>query len=169
MLPLLAGGAATDAGKPFDLRGAITSFLGPHVSIDVGELLQSEVGVVAPSWSELGSAVWLIRIADEATLDRWFPASRRVGGTAARGVRSFRTRDGMIVCESEGIIAMSRRWRDNSLLRETMRLMVGDSAGVLDRDEVFRGLIAYLPHDYLAGAYWARDDDLAAGAVKSSP
>lgn len=169
LLSLFSGVPTTETGKPFNLREAIVNFLGPHASIDVDELLRLDAGLVATSWSALGSAVWLVRTTDDTTLDRWFPPEGRVGAAAMRELRCFRTRDGMIVCSRDKAIAMSRRWTDNSPMREILSVMGGGAKDVLDGSDTFRDLMAYLPPDYLAVAYWATDGPAAQHQNTPSP
>ncbi|MGB2986189.1 MAG: hypothetical protein WBE26_09930 [Phycisphaerae bacterium] len=168
LAPLLSGRPA-DEGKPFDLRGAITSFLGPRTSIDIDELMQAEMGLVARSWSQVSRPVWLVRIRDESVLDRWFPPAQRSMKGAMGPVRFFRTREGVIVCTRDGIVAMARRWGPDSLLQEVMDLMADRGGDVLESSATFKGLMAYLPVDRLAVAYAARDDTSAADGVELSP
>ncbi len=169
LLPVFSGVSTTGAGKPFDLRKAITDFLGPHASVDVDELLRLDVGLTATSWSALGSAVWFVHVPDDSTLDRWFPPEGRVDAAAMRGMRCFRTKDGMIVCSRERTIAMSRRWTGRTLMRETIRMMGGPAGEGLDRSDTFRDLMVYLPHDHLAVAYWVADSPVREGQSTPLP
>ena len=168
LLPILAGGSA-DEGRPFNFREAIASFLGLQGYSNINELLEFEMGLVARSWVQPGGAVWLVRIPDEAVLDRWFPPGRRKGRGAIRAARFFNTRDGVTVCMRDGIVATARRSGRDSLLRQTMHLMGGPGGEVLERSAVFRELTAYLPVDPLAVAYVARDDPSPAARAESSP
>jgi len=64
----------------------------------------------------------------------------------------------MIVCSHDTTVAMSRRWTGGSLMRETMSVMDGDSAGVLEHSRTFKSLMSPLRAGYLAIAYWTADD-----------
>jgi len=169
LLPLLTG-KPTNNGRPFDLKSAVPTLLGLPTSIGPDEeLTQSEMGVVADSWSRFGGAVWLVRVSDEAVLDRWFPPGRRTGGGTFRGVRFFQTQDGLTVCWGGRTVAMSRTWGPDSLLHETMNLIAGKGGDALERSAAFRGLTAYLPAGYPALVYLARDETLPVDGIKPSP
>ncbi|MBU0717974.1 MAG: hypothetical protein KJ749_06985, partial [Planctomycetes bacterium] len=95
--------------RPLDLRAAVVGFFGPTASVKLDELVKTELAIVADSWAELGSAVWLMRATDPDLLDRWFPKDKRVGEGVRRGVQSFRTRDGLRVFLRDDVVAMARR------------------------------------------------------------
>ncbi|MGD2111552.1 MAG: hypothetical protein PVI86_19420, partial [Phycisphaerae bacterium] len=158
LVSLFGGIPKPEADRSFDLRGAVRRFLGPHASVDFDELLRSDAGLIAPSWSELGSAVWFAQLPDEGTLDRWFPRRGRVDPVTTRGLSCFRTKDGMIVCTRDETVAISRRWKGASLMRDTLGMMDRPERGGLEQSETFRNLMRYLPPDYLAVVYWADDE-----------
>ncbi|UCC28975.1 MAG: hypothetical protein JSU86_12315 [Phycisphaerales bacterium] len=151
------------------MKSAVPTLLGLPASIGPEKLMQSDMAVVAHSWSQLGGAVWLVHILNEAVLDRWFPPSRRTKSGTNRGVPFFRTEDGLTVCWRGRTVALSRAWGPDSLLYETMNLMAGEGGDVLERSTAYRELMAYLPVGYPALAYLARHETLSADAAKPSP
>ncbi|MFH1268880.1 MAG: PDZ domain-containing protein [Planctomycetota bacterium] len=138
-----------------DLRAAVVGFFGPTASVKLDELVKTELAIVADSWAEVGSAVWLMRATDPDLLDRWFPKDKRVGEGARRGVQSFRTRDGLRVFIRDDIVAMARRAGAGSLLSKTARLLATQGAGALERVPGYYELAAYLPGNALAEAYFS--------------
>ncbi len=156
LLPMIAG-SGWQEHQTFDLRAAVTSLVDPNRSIDVDELMQAEVGIVAPSWTQLGNAVWLARPSDEEALDRWFPRRRRRGRFRPGKPQSFHMRSGMDVCIRDDVAAMTRRTSRGSPLRDVRRLMSGQSDDSLDRSEIYQELVSYLPGRHLAIAYVSSD------------
>lgn len=169
LLPLLAGKSIREDGRSFDLKNAVPTFLGLPASIGREELVQSDIAVVAHSWSQFGGAVWLVHMLNEAALDRWFPPSQRTRKGTNRGVPFFRTQDGLTVCWHGRTVAMSRAWGPDSLLYETISLMAGEGGDALERSTAYRELMAYLPVGYPALAYLARDQAVSADADQPSP
>jgi len=115
------------------------------------------MGLMAPSWSDLSSALWFVRLPMPDLLDRWFPKDQRQETPGSAGDNLFRMTDGMIVGVRDGIVAMARRGDDAALVREVFRLMVGGVAETLHDSPAYRELTGYLPGKTLAVAYWARD------------
>ncbi|MFQ5591081.1 MAG: hypothetical protein ACE5HE_07965 [Phycisphaerae bacterium] len=156
LLPIL-GGASAGHREGFDLRAAVASLVGNDHTIEVDELMRAEVGIVASSWTKLGSAVWLVRVSRAETLDEWFPRRmRRMSGVTGDLV-SFRTRGGMDVCVRGDVAAMTRRTRRDSPLRDVRRLMQHEGDDSLDRSDMFRDLVSYLPGRCLATVYLSRN------------
>lgn len=149
-LAFMTGGAAgTDT--PAGLREAVTAFLGPKSSIDIDELMRSEIGIVSDGWSRLGGAVWLVRIKDGSVLDRWVPKEARLHDLQSRnGVRFIWTRDGMSLCVRGDVVALARRTGGGSLLKKVRSLMNGRRGESLDASESFQKLRGHLPARYLA-------------------
>ena len=149
LLPLLSG-TNVEGADPFDLRAAIIKFLGPNSSIAIDDLMATEMGIAASSWSQLGRAVWFARISDEAVLQRWFPGRRGRPKDGTEGIRFFRTNDGVLVCVRDDLAVMARGAGEGSLLRETVGLMRGRSGEALEQSSSYRELMAYLPAQPLA-------------------
>ncbi len=168
LLPLLSGSSTAD-GKTHDLLQAVTGVLGLRASVKLDELVKSEMAVAAPSWSQLSSAVWLMRISDDAVLDRLFPRRQRKGRGVTRGVRFFQTQDGVTVCVRDDVVAVSRRWGLDSPLYQTVNLMAGQRGHVLAQSLPFRALKKYMPAGDLAVAYLVRDDTVPAETMLSLP
>ena len=167
LLPLLAG-AAVEHNRPFSLRNVIASFIGVRGSVDIDTLMSSEAAFVARSWSQIGSALWLVRISDEAMLAQWFPRNRRLEVGKDGAARIFRTRSGVTVCRRNSIVAIARRTGTGSLFNQTMHLMAGRGNDSLEASTAFQDLMAYLPVRHLTMAYLATSAEPAANQVKTS-
>ncbi len=167
LVPLLTG-TGTDDDLPFDLRTAVNAFLGPKTSISIDDLMKTEVGLAARSWSDVADGVWYARVDDEQTLDRWFPKDRRKSARLAPSARLFRMDDGVVACLRDGVVAMARRTGGGTLMAETRLLMSGRRVQTSLADTAgFRELIAYLPSKPLAVAYLAKVN--VAASVGSGP
>jgi len=144
-------GAADDHERPFNLARAITGFLGPESSVPFDDLKDAELGIVADSWSRLGSAVWLVRLTNDSLLDTWFPVEGRLHDLRSRhGVRFIWTGDGLNLCVREGVLALARRGGGRSLLAGVRRLMNEPSGTSRERSAEFEVLRARLPARHLA-------------------
>ncbi|UCE60055.1 MAG: PDZ domain-containing protein [Phycisphaerales bacterium] len=152
LLPTLAGSPAAGP-RTFDLRAAVTALVGRNSLIGIDELMQAEVGIVADSWTEIGGAVWFVRVSDDEVLNKWFPRRRNRGRIRRDPLRSFRTSDGMNVCVQGDVVAMTRQRRGESLLRQVRRLMSQRGGDSLEGSDVYRELASYLPGRHLAIAY----------------
>ena len=153
----MAAGRPANPEQPSQLRTALTDFLAPNSAVNIDELMKAEMGLMAPSWSDLSSAVWFVRLPKPDLLDRWFPKDQRTESPGSATDNLFRMADGMIVGMRKGIVAMARRGDDAALVREVFRLMVGGAAETLHDSPAYRELVGYLPGKTLAVAYWARD------------
>jgi hypothetical protein len=167
LLPLLAGNPI-DNSKTFNVRSMLANFVGARSSINIDDVMKTEIGIVAPSWLELGSAVWLVRLADDSVLERWFPDSRARGGGDSRAARFFGTADDMLVCVRDDVAVMARRKGSSSLLSETMLLMAGKGGTVLEQAPEYQELVAYLPDGALAVTYVSTSSKRPAESVRSS-
>ena len=152
----MAAGRPANPEQLSQLRTALTAFLAPNPAINVDELMKAEMGLMAPSWSDLSSAVWFVRLPKPDLLDRWFPKDRRQETPGSAADSLFRMTDGMIVGMRDGIVAMARRG-NAALVREVFRLMVGGVAETLHDSPAYRELVGYLPGKTFAFVYWARD------------
>ena len=168
LAPLLEG-KRLDERVTFNLRSTVTNFLGPQISINPEELMQAEMALIARSWSEATRPVWMVRLTDKAVLKRWFPPRERTAKQTTDHAEFFQTRAGVHVCARDGIVAMSRRFGPESLLRDIRDLMAGRDDDVLERSDSYRELTAYLPRNLLATAYLAREDTASAVEGKHSP
>lgn len=151
----MAAGRPANPARPFELRTALTEFLAPNSAINIDELMKTELGLMTPSWSDLSSAVWFVRLPKPDFLDRWFPKDRRQETPGSATDNLFRMTDGMIVGMRDGIVAMARRGDDADLVREVFRLIVGGVAETLHDAAAYRELVGYLPGKTLAVAFWA--------------
>lgn len=165
----MAAGRPANPKQPSELRAALTEFLAPNPAINVEELMKAEMGLMAPSWSDLRSAVWFVRLPKPDFLDRWFPKDRRQETAGSSADTLFRMTDGMIVGVRDGIVAMARRGDDAALVRDVFRLMVGGVADTLHDFPAYRELVGYLPGKTLAVVYWARDAGVPASLGIASP
>jgi hypothetical protein len=122
--------------------------------------MEMELGIVADSWSHLGSAVWLVRIKDESVLDRWFPKERRLHDLRSLlGVRFIWTRDGLNLCVRDDVVAIARRGGDRSLMAGVRRLMNDPKGASRDRLADFQLMRDRLPARHLAIADVVFDKD----------
>ncbi|MBI4716878.1 MAG: hypothetical protein HY763_03670 [Planctomycetes bacterium] len=169
LLPLLSG--APPDGETWDLPTAINAFLGPQNPVDAAALTKSEIGLAAPSWSEVDKAVWLIRLADDDQLDRWFPKGRRRAESQTGEARSFTTEDGVVVRVRDNIAALARRQSARPLLRDVRALMVGGEGAItpLEQSSLYRELMSHLPGRELASALLVFDDPARAGRARRWP
>jgi hypothetical protein len=167
-VPLLSGKPLRDDAS-FDLRSIVKGFLGAESKIDADDLMKSEIGLVAPSWSQLGRAIWLIRVPDDEVLDRWFPQEGLRRGDSSRAARVFRTDDGMTVCVRGRVVALARRGGDWAQLGSILRLMAGRGGDVLEETAAYRELVAYLPGRPLAIVYSAQSPPMGREGVADEP
>ncbi len=166
-VPLLTGRETDESTTP-SVRSAIRELIGRNSRIDAEDLMRSEVGLVAPSWSQLGQAIWLIRVPEVEVLQRWFPKERLNEVDVAAGAQVFRTDSGMTVCVRGRVAALARSGGDWALLGSILRLMAGRGEDNLALSLSFRELSAYLPNRPLAVVYSADHDTAAEGAGVSS-
>jgi len=151
-LPLLLGATASDQ-FPGDLQQAVGKLLGTTTFRGERDLMRSEVGIVASSLMDLDHAVWMVRTPDAGAADRWFPENSRTAQADFGAARSFRMKDGLIVCARDGIVALARRWENDSLVLSTMYLLRGRSGPTLDELPALQRARGYLPARPLATAY----------------
>ncbi len=152
LLPMLAENPAGN-DTAFDLRGTLQSFLGPTSPIRIDDLMGTEIGLVAPSWSELTSAVWLVHVPDESVIDRWFPQDRSAGGKGSRPNRPFRAGE-VLVSVRNDVAAMVRPKASAPLVRDTLMLLAGRPEPALGQTPEFQDLMGQLPPAPLAVAYF---------------
>lgn len=150
----LIGGAASGAERE-DMRTIIGRFIGAAPTKPADVALPAEIGIVADSLFDLGRAVWLFRIADEAQIDQWFPAERRRAESRSGPVWTFSTNDGVNVCVRENILAVARHPRARAPLRDVRRLMVLGGGENLETVPAYRELASYMPARELATMYAA--------------
>jgi hypothetical protein len=143
-----------DAPRPPDLRLAIRAFLSPESTIDVADLMKTEVAVVADDWSQLADAVWFVRLTDPEVPDRWFPKATRSHENPANLAEFFAAGSEIVVAIRGDVMAMGRRTMKSAMLRETMQLMSGIGGETLEESAVFRELTGELPARWLARAYF---------------
>jgi len=152
-LTLIAGQDTTQAGSR-GLRDAIAAFIGPNTTINLDDLLHAEIGFTGKAWNEIGGAVWLTRLQDDAKLDVWFPNEARTVPSKARLLKSFRTKDGLRALFAKDVLAMGRRVGRDSMLRQCTLLMLDRRKDSLRRDAGYQKLVSYLPARALATAYF---------------
>lgn len=144
LLPLLSGTRVGAVG-PLDVRRIVAGFLGLRNRSDIAVLMRCEIGIVARSWSDLGRAVWLVRVPDKGVFARWFPLSRRVSEEKAGTGRVFRTDSGMAVCVQGDVVAVRRHDASDSFFQEVTGLMTGGGGDSLAGSDAYRKLAARLP------------------------
>jgi len=152
--------------SPPDLRLAIRRFLSPESTIDIADVMKTEVAVVADSWSQLADAVWFVRLTDPGVPDRWFPKATRSFESPAHLAQFFAVGSDIVVAIRDDVMAMGRRTMKSAMLRQTMELLSGRFNGeTLEDSAVFRDLTAELPPRWLARAYFAGSSLRGLGSV----
>ena len=152
--------------SPPDLRLAIRRFLSPESTIDIADVMKTEVAVVADSWSQLADAVWFVRLTDPGVPDRWFPKATRSFESPAHLAQFFAVGSDIVVAIRDDVMAMGRRTMKSAMLRQTMELLSGRFNGeTLEDSCVFRDLTAELPPRWLARAYFAGSSLRSLGSV----
>lgn len=153
-LPVLFG-TSVSSDTPVDLRQAVSRFIGDKSSINIDDLMRTEIGIVIDSWPNLERAVWIARVADEATLDRWFPKNKRVEGKQPNGLRFLRSEEGVVAAYRDGVIIMSRHTGRPSLFRDAVSLMSGQRGDSLESHREYQSMLAYMPQRELSTIYWS--------------
>ncbi len=151
LLSLMTG--TTGAAQSVDFRAGIRTLLGQQTSVNIDEFSRTEVGLTAPSWKELGRAVWLVRLARPEQIDAWFPPERRSDAEVEGGDRLFRTQDGMMVAVHGSIAAIAPRKGDHQVVRDTFQLISRQRGESLADTREYRELASFLPAKPLAVAY----------------
>ncbi len=166
-LPLVAGATIANA-ETTSLRAATTKLLGPRSSITIDDLSTAEMGVVVPSWSNIDSATWFVRIPDQEILDRWLPQDGQRATRTAAGVRFFRTPGGVFVWLRDDVAVLGHTVGKGSVLREVVALMRGAGGSTLAESTEYRMLTSQLPARPLAVAYVAPSAPEPPAEVRSS-
>ena len=165
LLQFLSG--EDDGARPA-LLTSVAGFFGlSDQSADWG-FMDLEVGVTAPSWSDLGEAVWLLRPANESVLERLFPSRGRTEPGKVGDAAFFRTRTGLMVGTLDDTAVIGRRSERGSTLAQALELMGGRSSDSLVVSPAFRELAAYLPANPLALVYAAGSAIAAANPSEAS-
>ena len=149
----LLEGRTSEPNRTFDLRESLVKFIGEQRSIPIDELMERELAAVAPSWSRLDQAFWLVRVADEELIDRWFPPADRAQEDDTGQMRFFSVAGDIIVCVRDDVLAMGRRSVKNPFLGETMARMANLKGSTLDSLPAFSTLTASLPPRSLGMLY----------------
>lgn len=146
-------GTSEGGDEPLDLRAALARFLGPKTSIDVDDLMNSEVGIAAHSWSGMSRGVLLVRVTDADAVQVWFPQLQHRRRNVARPARIFRTRDRLIVGVRDDILVMGHHWKGDPLLIRTLELLRGRKGETLEAAASYQQLKAHLPPRSLVQAF----------------
>lgn len=137
-------------GDLLDGMARLMGAAGPHTAHDLRTV---EVGIAAASLSDINNAVWYVRLPDREATARWFPAERRTAQADFGVARSFRTDDGLIACEREGLLALARSFQGDSLALTTMYLMRGRGGPVLHDLPLVQRVRGFFPARPLATIY----------------
>ena len=151
----IISGKMDDTGHSIDFRSAFESILGPHHSVDLDQLMKCEVGIVARSLSEFSNAVWFVRLPGGMKTDQWFPEVRPNRSGLPSSIRLFRSRNGLIVCAHDDIIALAGQPIKGSYIRRIYQMMRGGNESSLSRLRAYRELTAYLPARPVGSVYIA--------------
>lgn len=146
-------GASEGGDETLDLRAALARFLGSNTSIDLDDLMNTEVGIAAHSWSGMSHGVLLVRATDAEAARVWFPQLQHRRRDVAKPTRIFRTQDRLIVGVREDILVMGHHWKGDPLLIRTLELLRGRKGEALEAAASYQQLKAHLPPRSLAQAY----------------
>ncbi len=168
LLPALTGDVAS-LDTTVDLRESLKKYVSVNSAIDVNELMHTDVALIAPSWSEVGQAHFLIRLKDLSVLDRWFPKKKRRRSSKLGEATFINLNDGLFVCVRDHYMVIARRSASRSLLRETQRLMI--SAKLRNKAEIaaFRNVLQDLDGLPLATIFVSSDVPKRGGDPTQSP
>ncbi len=156
VLPWLAGNPI-EHDDSFNFRSSIARTLAIHNPTIIDEMLNTEVAIVSNSLFELRHAVWMFRLPDEETAERWYPSARRITERTVGSATMFRTRDGSSICIRNDILTIGRPRCDRTILRRIQTLMILAKAPeeTLHRSKVYREFASYLPARELAAVFLA--------------
>ena len=164
--PLLSAWSREDEGKDADendrapdVQTALAVLLGPTTSINLNEFMEAEVAIVAADWADPSHLLWLVRVRDATAIDRWFPPDRRLAKHAYPSAHGFRMDNVLVVTARGNLFTMRRRWTDDRVLVDTMRLLQGTGGESLGADPEYRSLVSGLPGGLLSTASFLLDDD----------
>ena len=149
--------------KLFDLRSRMAAFLNLTASVDQARLSRLEAAMISSSAVDAASTVWLARLSRTDMLADWFEPKRRTAETKSGDVVSFATDDGFTVCVRQDVVAMGRRQRGRSILREVYNNLTTEGAAgrSLADSPLYRDLAAELPGGEACSAF------LSTGGAKS--
>ncbi len=136
-----------------DVNHWLDGLLADRYPVRVADLADLEVGLAARSWKDFEHAVWYIRLADPAVVERWFPRDTRSPDHDLGDVQFFTTSAGVVVAVRDGVLAMGRQSMPGSLLGETLDVMADVEARPLIESAAYRRLGADLPPGSIATAY----------------
>lgn len=137
----------------FDIRAILKTFLGPDHTVDLDQLMNCEVGIVATSLADFSRAVWFVRLPDGVTADKWFPEFQNNRPDSSASVRIIRSPNGLIVCSHANIIAMARHPVKDTYIRQIYHYMRSKKETSLAKLRSYQELIAYLPSRTLGQVY----------------
>jgi len=132
--------------KLFDLRQRLATFLNLTSSVDQARLSRLEIAMISTTPLDTASTVWLTRVPRPDILRVWFDPQRRTAETKSGDVVSFATDDGFTVCVRDDIVAMGRRQRGRSILREVYNNLTSEAATrSLQGSPYYKDLASTLP------------------------
>jgi hypothetical protein len=156
LLSLLSGKSLENMPAT-SLRSALGNFIGTTKTIRLRDVMESELGLIGSSWTQLGDTAWLVRPDDPATLDGWFPSMAK----SSAGIVT--TPSGLIASVRHGCALMNRS--GGSVFGRSLVLLAGRKASTLHDDATYRNLIGFLPARPLATAYLRTADDRGLGLL----
>ncbi len=152
LLPAITG-QMTSPDTTLDLRDSLRKYVRVNSSIDVDELMNTDVALIAPSWDDISQAHFLIRLKDPSVLDRWFPPEKRRRDSTLGEATFINLNDGLFVCIHGQYIVLARRSASRSLLRDTQRLMIRAKRQNLAALPAFREMLVDLKDHPLATVF----------------
>lgn len=150
LLQVLSGD--TD-GAGSGLLRSVVGFFGVPDDPEDGGFTNMEVGVAARSWADPSQAVWFLRPASAAFLERLIPSRGGVEASSVGDATVYRTRAGLTAGVLENTVVTGRGREPGSILARSLDLMGGSSTDSLVVSPAFRELAAYLPADPLTLVY----------------
>lgn len=142
LAPLLGQDGGGESASAF--RAWLGALVGGEYPAAVEGLMQTELGMVGRSWSDLPQGVLLARLPSEEALAKWLPEDRRQDTRKTGSEALIRTKGGMMVAVRDGVAAFAQRRGDGTVIRDTLRLVSGGDGATLDGDAALRELSSHL-------------------------
>ncbi|MFQ5462683.1 MAG: hypothetical protein ACE5E5_08665 [Phycisphaerae bacterium] len=146
LLPLLAG-IQDSSHATFSLERTLREFLGTQRAIRLDEIMDAQLGIMAPAWTKLGQASWLVRPRNPDVLPRWLPKLSKNPANTFFGMES-----GLVVCARNKTVLLNRGG-GGAVFGDAVRLIAGQTGVSLNRDRLYQELLSFLPGKPLAVAY----------------
>lgn len=144
MLTIISGQNESDS-EPMDVKSAVTAFIGKGHKVDLNQLMKCEVGIVAPTLSDLSSVMWLIRLPKGVQSRQWFPEPAQKKKQSTSSSIMYRGVNGLIVLTRDDIVILARPPIKGLFVREVYYLMRDLKGSSLQQHQAYQELLAYKP------------------------